>query len=61
MKKPYLHQLKKTGKAIIIHEDTITAGFGAEIAARVTENCFEYLDGPVKRNCWKGCIYSVSS
>jgi 2-oxoisovalerate dehydrogenase E1 component len=41
--------VKKTSKAIIIHEDTFTAGFGAEIAARISENCFNYLDGPVKR------------
>jgi 2-oxoisovalerate dehydrogenase E1 component len=39
----------KTGKAVVIHEDTLTAGFGAEIASLIAENCFEFLDGPVKR------------
>ena len=43
------NSVKKTGKVIVIHEDTMTAGFGAEIAAKVAENCFEHLDGPVKR------------
>ena len=43
------NSVKKTGKVIVIHEDTITAGFGAEIAARIADNCFQYLDGPVKR------------
>jgi len=41
--------VKKTNKAIVIHEDTLTAGFGAEIVARIAENCFQHLDGPVKR------------
>lgn len=41
--------IKKTGKAIVIHEDTLTGGFGAEISARIASDCFEYLDGPVKR------------
>lgn len=43
------NSVKKTGKAIVIHEDTYTAGFGAEIAARISENCFRFLDGPVRR------------
>jgi len=41
--------VRKTGKAIVIHEDTLTGGFGAEIAARVADTCFHFLDGPVKR------------
>ena len=41
--------VKKTGKVIVIHEDSLTAGYGAEIAAAISDGCFEYLDGPVKR------------
>jgi 2-oxoisovalerate dehydrogenase E1 component len=41
--------VKKTNKVIIIHEDTLFGGFGAEIAARIADNCFQYLDAPVKR------------
>ena len=41
--------VKKTGKAIVIHEDTFTAGFGAEIASRISDTCFQHLDGPVRR------------
>ena len=41
--------VKKTNKVIIVHEDTITGGIGAEISAWITENHFEHLDGPVMR------------
>jgi 2-oxoisovalerate dehydrogenase E1 component len=41
--------VKKTGKAFILHEDTLTGGIGGEISALITENCFSYLDAPVMR------------
>ncbi len=39
----------KTGKVLIVHEDSLTGGFGGEIAAWIAEHCFTYLDAPVMR------------
>jgi 2-oxoisovalerate dehydrogenase E1 component len=41
--------VKKTGKCIILQEDTLFGGVSSDIAALIMENCFEYLDAPVKR------------
>jgi pyruvate/2-oxoglutarate/acetoin dehydrogenase E1 component len=40
---------RKTGKALVVHEDRLTGGFGGEIAALIAEYAFESLDGPVRR------------
>lgn len=44
-----LNSVKKTGKVIVFHEDSKFMGFGAEIVSLISENCFEFLDAPVKR------------
>lgn len=45
-----IQSVMKTGKVIILHEDTLTGGIGAEIAARINESCFMNLDAPVVRS-----------
>ena len=41
--------VKKTGRAIILQEDSLFGGIASDISALIMENCFQYLDAPVKR------------
>lgn len=50
-KETILTSVKKTGKLMIVHEDNLTGGVGAEVAALAADEAFEYLDGPVTRLC----------
>ena len=41
--------VKKTGKALVVHEDALSFGIGAEVAARIADDLFAWMDGPVRR------------
>ena len=45
-----LESVKKTGRAIVLHEDCMIGGFGADISSMIADECFEFLDAPVRRS-----------
>jgi len=56
-----INSVKKTNKVLIIHEDSLFQGFGAEIAAQIAELAFEYLDAPIQRLAGKDVPVAFSS
>ena len=49
------NSVKKTGRAVVVHEALKRCGIGAEIGSQISENCFKYLDAPVERLGAKDC------
>jgi 2-oxoisovalerate dehydrogenase E1 component len=43
------HSVKKTGRVLIVQEDSLFGGISSDLSALINEHCFEYLDAPVKR------------
>ena len=52
--------VEKTNRVIVAYEDSISWGYGAEIAARIAEELFDYLDAPVKRVAALDCFVSYT-
>lgn len=48
-KEAILRSFQKTGKALIVHEDNLTLGYGAEVAAILSSDGFAYMDAPIMR------------
>ncbi len=48
-KEAILNSVRKTGRALVVHEDKVFAGFGGEIAAMIADEAFRHLDAPVRR------------
>ena len=48
-KETILSSVAKTGKVILLHEDTVYGGLGGELSAIISEECFESLDAPIMR------------
>ena len=54
-------EVEKTGRAMVVSEGAMTAGVGAELAARITEECFDFLEDPVVRVAGEDIPISVST
>ncbi|MBK8233782.1 MAG: dehydrogenase E1 component subunit alpha/beta [Candidatus Eisenbacteria bacterium] len=55
-----LHTVRKTHRLLIVHEDRTFCGLGAEISARISEQCFDWLDAPVRRVCTADTHYAYA-
>ena len=54
-KETVLNSIRKTGKCLLVHEDQLTSGFGAEISATILQEAFQFLDAPIVRVASDDC------
>lgn len=54
-KETVFESVRKTSKALVVHEAQLFSGYGGEVVAQITEECFEYLDGPIMRVAGADC------